>query len=56
MNRLRRYYEKVPHGETLARLAYATSKAALPEPLPGSEWAEDISFNPGDAILVDPPA
>ena len=54
MNRLRRYYEKVPHGETLARVAYAISKAALPEPLPCSEWAEDITFNAGDAILVDP--
>lgn len=51
MNRLRRYHEKVPYGENSARVAYAASKAALPEALPGAEWAEDITFNAGDAIL-----
>ncbi|MBR1210248.1 hypothetical protein [Bradyrhizobium sp. JYMT SZCCT0180] len=51
MNRLRRYHEKVPHGEPPARVAYATSRAALPK---GAEWAEDVTFNAGDAILTDP--
>jgi hypothetical protein len=30
MNRLRRFYEKVPYGQTSSRVAYATSRAALP--------------------------
>jgi hypothetical protein len=54
MNRLRRFYEKVPYGGTLSRVAYATSKAALPEPLAGAAWTEDPSFNVGDAILANP--
>ena len=54
MNRLRRFYEKVPFGKTSSRVAYAISKTALPAPLPDSEWAEDPTFNPGDAILSDP--
>jgi len=31
MNRLRRFYEKVPFGQTSSRVAYATNVAALPE-------------------------
>jgi len=54
MNRLRRFYEKVPYGQTSSRVAYATSRAALPEPSPDAEWTEDAAFNAGDAILADP--
>ena len=54
MNRLRRFQEKVPHGHSCARVAYATSAAALSKSSPGVEWAEDISFNAGEAILADP--
>ncbi len=45
MNRLRRFYQKVPYGQTSSRVAYATSKAALPEPSPDAEWTEDAAFN-----------
>jgi hypothetical protein len=54
MNRLRRFYEKVPYGRTSSRVAYAINTAALPESLPDAEWAEDATFNAGDAILVNP--
>jgi len=54
MNRLRRFYEKVPYGSTSSRVAYVTSKAALPESSPDAEWTEDAAFNVGDAILANP--
>jgi hypothetical protein len=54
MNRLRRFYEKVPYGQTSSRVAYATSTAALSKSLPDGEWAEDTKFNAGEAILADP--
>ena len=54
MNRVRRFYEKVPYGQTSSRAAYATSRAALPEPSPAAEWTEDAAFNAGDAILANP--
>jgi hypothetical protein len=54
MNRLRRFYEKGPYGQTSTRVAYATSRAALPEPSPDAEWTEDAAFNAGDAILANP--
>ena len=54
MNRLRRFYEKVPYGQSFTRVAYATSKAALSKSLPAAEWVEDKTFNAGDAILADP--
>jgi hypothetical protein len=54
MNRLRRFYEKVPYGQTSSRVAYATSRAALPEPSPDAEWTEDATFNAGDAIFANP--
>ena len=54
MNKLRRYYEKVPYGQTSSRVAYVTNRTALPEALPDAEWTEDAAFNAGDAILADP--
>jgi hypothetical protein len=54
MNRLRRFYEKVPYGGTSSRVAYVTSRAALPEAAPDAEWTEDAAFNAGDAILANP--
>jgi hypothetical protein len=54
MNRLRRFYEKVPSGQTSCRVAYATSAGALFKSLPDGESAEDTEFNAGDAILADP--
>jgi hypothetical protein len=54
MNRLRRFYEKVPYGRTSSRVAYVTNRAALPEALPDAEWTEDAAFNAGDAILANP--
>lgn len=54
MNRLRRFHEKVPYGQSSARVAYAISAAALSKSSPGVEWAEDISFNGGEAIHADP--
>jgi hypothetical protein len=54
MNRLRRFYEKVPYGQVPSRAAYATSRAALPEPSPDAEWTEDAAFNAGAAILANP--
>jgi hypothetical protein len=52
MNRLRRFYEKVPYGQTSSRVAYVTNTATLPESSPDAEWAEDETFNAGDAILA----
>jgi hypothetical protein len=54
MNRLRRFHEKVPFGQTPSRVAYAISASALPDASPGGEWAQDLSFNAGDAILANP--
>jgi hypothetical protein len=54
MNRLRRFYEKVPRGGSSTRVAYATSRSALSKLLPAAEWVEDITFNAGGAILADP--
>jgi hypothetical protein len=55
MNRLRRFYEKLPHAQTSSRIAYATSVAALPpESSKDAEWTEDAAFNAGDAILANP--
>lgn len=50
MNRLRRYFEKVPYDRTSFRVAYVTNAAALPKPRPDAEWTEDATFNAGDAI------
>jgi hypothetical protein len=54
MNRLRRFYEKVPYGRTSSRVAYVTNRAALPQALPDAEWTQDATFNAGDAILANP--
>jgi len=55
MNRLRRFYEKVPYGQTSSRVAYATNVAALPaESSADAEWTEDPAFNAGEAILSNP--
>ena len=56
MNRLRRFYENVPQGDSSTRVAYATSRSALSKLLPAAEWVEDIAFNAGEAILADPRA
>jgi hypothetical protein len=53
MNKLSRFYEKVPYGQTSSRVAYATSRAALPEPSPDAEWTEDAPFNAGEAFLAN---
>ena len=54
MNRLRRFYEKVPSGQTPCRVAYATSADALSKSLPMLIGTEDTKFNVGDAVLADP--
>jgi hypothetical protein len=54
MNRLRRFYEKVPYGRTSFRVAYVTNRTALPEPSPDAEWTEDTTFNAADAIFANP--
>ena len=54
MNKLRRFYEKVPYGRTSSRAADVTNRATLPEALPDAEWTEDTAFNSGDAILANP--
>ena len=51
MNRLRRFHETVPHGQTSCRVAYATSASALFGSLSDVAWAEDTEFN---AIRADP--
>jgi hypothetical protein len=55
MNRLRRFYEKLPYGRTSSRVAYATNVAALPaESSKDAEWTEDAGFNASEAIIADP--
>ena len=54
MNRLRRFYEKLPSGKRSARVAYVVSIKALPESVPNAEWTEDPSFHAAQAILADP--
>ena len=53
MNRLRRFYERVPDNPT-GRVAYATSTAALARWLPDPVWMENTKFNAGEAVLADP--
>ena len=52
MNRLGRFAETVPNGQTSCRVAYATSAGALFKSFPDVGWAEDTEFNAGDAILM----
>jgi hypothetical protein len=54
MNRLRRFFEKMPYGRRSSRVAYVISVAALPEALANAEWTEDQSFRAADALLADP--
>ena len=54
MNRLRRFYEKVPYGRASSRVAYVTNRASLPKALPDAEWTEDATFNAGNAIFANP--
>jgi hypothetical protein len=55
MNRLRRFYEKLPYGQTSLRIAYVTKVAALPsESSSDAEWTEDASFDAGEAVLANP--
>jgi hypothetical protein len=54
MNKLRRFYEKVPYGQSSSRVAYVTNRAALPEALPDAAWTEDAAFNAGAAFLANP--
>ena len=53
MNRLRRYFERMPFGRKSSRVAYAISTGALPESLPDAEWTEYQDFHAGDALLAD---
>jgi hypothetical protein len=54
MNRLRRFYEKVPCGRTSSRVACVTNRASLPKALPDAEWTEDAAFSAGEAIFANP--
>jgi len=54
MNRLRRFYERLPSGIKSSRAAYVIDAAALPEALPDAEWTEDLSFRPAEAVLRNP--
>jgi hypothetical protein len=54
MNRLRRFFEKMPYGRRSSRVAYAISVAALPEALPDAKWTEDLSFRAAETVLGDP--
>jgi len=54
MNRLRRFYEKMPYGIKSSRVAYVIDAAALPEALPDAEWKEDLSFRAAESVLGDP--
>jgi hypothetical protein len=53
MNRLRRFYERVPESQT-GRVVYATSTAAVARWLPDAVWIEDSKFNAADAVLAEP--
>jgi hypothetical protein len=54
MNRLRKYIEGMAYGRKTNRTAYVMKIGALPDPLPGSKWLEDTSFNAADELLRDP--
>jgi hypothetical protein len=54
MNRLRRFYEKMPPGQGSPRVAYVLSPAALQAAATDAEWTQDPSFNAADAVLADP--
>ena len=54
VNRLRRFYEKAPSGQTSCRVAYVTDAAALSKSVPDAEWIEDTKFHAGEAVLADP--
>ena len=54
MNRIRRYFEKMPFGRKSSRVAYATSAGRLPEAREAAEWSADPDFHAGDALLADP--
>jgi len=54
MNRLRRFYEKMPYGIKSSRVAYVIDAAALPEALPDAEWKEDLSFRAAESVLGNP--
>ncbi len=54
MNRLRRFYEKMPYGRQSNRIAFVTSITALPDAVADAEWTEDPNFNATAAVLADP--
>ena len=53
VNRLRKYIERMPGGRE-ARIAYAMTAAALPEPRPQSKWHEVAPFSAADELLAEP--
>jgi hypothetical protein len=54
MSRLRKYIEAMAYGRKANRTAYAMQMAALPDPIPGSEWREDTSFSAAEELLREP--
>ena len=54
MNRLRRFFEKLPCGIKSSRAAYVIKISSLPEAMPDAEWTEDATFSAAEAVLSDP--
>ena len=54
MNRLRRFFEKLPYGIKSSRAAYVIKISSLPEAMPDAEWTEDATFSAAEAVLSDP--
>jgi hypothetical protein len=51
---LRRYYETMPTGRRLSRIAYATTANALPPAEENAVWTEDPNFHPNEALEKNP--
>ena len=54
VTKLKRFLEIIDYGRKTNRVAYVMQTSALPSPLAGAEWREDISFNEADELLREP--
>lgn len=51
---IKKYNEALPFGRVTNVVGYAVDPNKLPDPMPGAEWKEDISFHESEALVHDP--
>ena len=54
LTKLKKFIEIIDYGRKANWVAYVMQTSALPSPLAGAEWREDISFNEAEELLREP--